>query len=85
MEQAKGQMGFDGTEGILSLLSHNSDGVLGSGGWGSWGRWAVLEERGRMVGKDVVKANFLLEFVSCGGNFNPEQPLRLGAGVGGRG
>lgn len=45
----------------------------------------MLEERRRMVGKDVVKANFLLEFVSCGGNFNPEQPLRLGPGMGGRG
>ena len=60
--------------GFLSPLGHYSDGVLGSGGWGSWGRWAVLEER-RMIGKDVGKANFVLEFISRRGRFNSEQYL----------
>lgn len=46
---------------------------LGVGGWGSWGRQAVGEERRKMVGKDVKKARFVLEFVSCGGLFIPEK------------
>lgn len=36
----------------------------------------MLEERWGMVGKDVEKAKFLPEFVSCGGNLNPEQHLK---------
>lgn len=42
-------------------------------GCGSWGRWTVLEERWRIIGKDVEKMKFVLEFISCGGCFNPEQ------------
>lgn len=57
-------------------MSHNSEGGLGSGGWGFWGRWAVLADRWAVSQKDVEKAKVLLEFVSCGGNLNPEQHLK---------
>lgn len=36
----------------------------------------MLAERWGMVGKDVEKAKFLPEFVSCGGNLNLEQHLK---------
>lgn len=36
----------------------------------------MLAERWGMVGKDVEKAKVLLEFVSCGGNLNPERHLK---------